>query len=52
MNPNDGAVIVESLAQPTRFAEIFDRHYDAVYSFVARRAIGRWSSSRAIQTAM
>jgi RNA polymerase sigma factor (sigma-70 family) len=37
MEPNDGAVIVESLADPTRFAVIFDRHYDAVYGFVARR---------------
>jgi hypothetical protein len=30
MEPDDRAVIVESLAEPTRFAAIFDRHYDAV----------------------
>jgi RNA polymerase sigma-70 factor (ECF subfamily) len=37
MELNDGAVIVESLADPMRFAAIFDRHYDAVFGFVARR---------------
>jgi RNA polymerase sigma-70 factor, ECF subfamily len=50
MNPSDGAVIVESLAQPTRFAVIFDRHYDAVYSFVARRVGAALAADLAAET--
>jgi RNA polymerase sigma-70 factor (ECF subfamily) len=37
MEPDDGAVIRESLATPQRFGEIFERHYDAIYAFLARR---------------
>jgi RNA polymerase sigma factor (sigma-70 family) len=37
MDSDDGVIIAESLAEPTRFGAIFDRHYDAVYGFVARR---------------
>jgi RNA polymerase sigma factor (sigma-70 family) len=37
MQPDDGAVIRESLAKPPRFGEIFERHYDDIYAFVARR---------------
>jgi RNA polymerase sigma-70 factor, ECF subfamily len=37
MEADDGAVIRESLAAPQRFGEIFERHYDAIYAFLARR---------------
>ena len=37
MEADDGAVIRESLATPQRFGEIFERHYDAIYAFLARR---------------
>ena len=50
MKPNDGAVIVESLAEPTRFAAIFDRHYEAVYGFVARRVGGALAADIAAET--
>ena len=50
MDPTDGAVIVESLAQPTLFAVIFDRHYDAVYSFVARRVGAALAADLAAET--
>ncbi|MEW6583764.1 MAG: RNA polymerase sigma factor [Actinomycetota bacterium] len=35
--PTDGDVIAASLAEPARFAEIFDRHFPAVFRFAARR---------------
>ena len=34
---SDAALIVESLAEPARFGEIFDRHADAVFRYFARR---------------
>ena len=37
MQLDDGAVIRESLAKPSRFGEIFERHYDDIYAFLARR---------------
>ena len=37
---DDGAVIRDSLAEPVRFGEIFERHYDRVYAYLARR-VGR-----------
>lgn len=37
MEADDGAVIRESLAEPQRFGEIFERHYDAIYAFLSRR---------------
>ena len=37
MQSDDGAVILESLAEPARFGEIFERHYDAIYAYLARR---------------
>ena len=36
----DGAVIERSLAEPQLFTIVFDRHYRAVYGFLARR-VGR-----------
>jgi len=50
MDPNDGGVIVESLPEPTRFAAIFDRHYDAVYWFVARRVGASLAADLAAET--
>ena len=40
MQSDDGAVIRDSLAEPVRFGEIFERHYDRVYAYLARR-VGR-----------
>src|SRR5262249_34860384 len=37
MESDDGAVIRDSLAIPKRFGEIFERHYDVIYAFLARR---------------
>jgi RNA polymerase sigma factor (sigma-70 family) len=34
----DASVIAESLRRPQAFAAIFDRHYDAVHRYLARRA--------------
>lgn len=33
----DAAIIARSLAEPERFAEIFDRHYPRIHGYVARR---------------
>jgi RNA polymerase sigma-70 factor (ECF subfamily) len=35
--PTDAEVIAASVADPLRFAEIFDRHHAAVFGFAARR---------------
>lgn len=35
--PTDAEVIAASLADPSRFGEIFARHHDAVYRFASRR---------------
>ncbi|MGZ4690174.1 MAG: RNA polymerase sigma factor [Acidimicrobiia bacterium] len=37
---HDGDVIAASLTDPDRFTEIFERHFDAIYAFAARR-LGR-----------
>jgi RNA polymerase sigma-70 factor (ECF subfamily) len=37
---HDGEVIAASLDDPDRFTEIFERNFDAIYGFVARR-LGR-----------
>jgi RNA polymerase sigma-70 factor, ECF subfamily len=37
---HDGEVIAASLDDPDRFTEIFERHFDALYAFTARR-LGR-----------
>jgi RNA polymerase sigma-70 factor (ECF subfamily) len=36
-SPGDGALIVASVAEPGRFGELFDRHADEIYRYVARR---------------
>lgn len=33
----DGALIRRSLTEPSAFAEVFDRHFDVVHRFLARR---------------
>src|SRR5438270_8883463 len=35
---SDGVVIEQSLAQPTAFATLFDRHYRQIWSYACRRA--------------
>ena len=37
---HDGDVIAASLTDPDRFTEIFERHFDAIFAFTARR-LGR-----------
>ena len=37
MEIDDGPTIRDSLEEPKRFGEIFERHYDAIYGFLARR---------------
>lgn len=38
--PDDAELIAASLTDPVRFALIFDRHYDAIHRYLARR--GGW----------
>ncbi len=35
--PSDAELIIESLAEPARFGEIFDRHAETVFRYLARR---------------
>jgi RNA polymerase sigma factor (sigma-70 family) len=42
--PSDASVIASSLAEPDRFAEIFDRHFATVFRFAERR-VGRDQAS-------
>jgi RNA polymerase sigma factor (sigma-70 family) len=36
-SPDDEALVVASVAEPGRFGEVFDRHADEIYRYVARR---------------
>jgi RNA polymerase sigma-70 factor (ECF subfamily) len=36
-NPTDGEAIRASLARPEAFEPVFDRHYDSIYRYLARR---------------
>jgi RNA polymerase sigma-70 factor (ECF subfamily) len=47
---DDGAVIRDSLREPGRFGEIFERHYDRVYAFLARRVGAEIGSDLAAET--
>jgi RNA polymerase sigma factor (sigma-70 family) len=38
--PSDAVLIERSLRRPERFEKVFDRHFDAIHSYVARR-LGR-----------
>jgi RNA polymerase sigma-70 factor (ECF subfamily) len=46
----DSAVISRSAEMPNAFAEIFDRHFDAVHRYVARRAGRQRADDLASQT--
>lgn len=37
-SPSDAAVLARSLNEPTEFALLFDRHFDAVHRYLHRRA--------------
>jgi RNA polymerase sigma factor (sigma-70 family) len=37
----DAAILAASRGEPSRFAEIFDRHFDAIYSYLRRRLGGQ-----------
>jgi RNA polymerase sigma-70 factor (ECF subfamily) len=36
--PTDGEAIAASVHEPARFAAVFDRHYDEIWSYLGRRA--------------
>lgn len=36
--PTDGQLFIASRAQPRAFAELFERHFDAIHAYLARRA--------------
>jgi RNA polymerase sigma factor (sigma-70 family) len=50
MQSDDGAVIRDSLREPGRFGEIFERHYDRLYAFLARRVGAEVGSDLAAET--
>jgi RNA polymerase sigma-70 factor (ECF subfamily) len=41
--PTDADLIAASLTDTARFALIFDRHYDAIHRYLARRLGGGWA---------
>lgn len=49
MSP-DAHVIADSLADPALFASIFDRHYDAIASYLRRRVDPYVADELAAQT--
>jgi RNA polymerase sigma factor (sigma-70 family) len=49
--PSDASVIASSLAEPERFAEIFDRHFATVFRFAERR-VGRDQASEVASETM
>lgn len=49
-SPTDASVIEGALTRPARFAEIFDRHYDAVRDYLARRLPGALVDEVAAET--
>jgi RNA polymerase sigma-70 factor (ECF subfamily) len=46
----DGETIVASVDEPARFAVVFDRHYDAIWSYLARRVGQRLAEELASET--
>ncbi len=46
----DRDVIAASIAEPARFAVIFDRHYDRIVSYLARRVDGALAEELASET--
>jgi RNA polymerase sigma-70 factor (ECF subfamily) len=47
---SDSATIVSSLERPERFATIFDRHYEVVHRYLARRAPRAYADDLASMT--
>lgn len=50
MPPGDGEIILASRSDPERFAQIFDRHFDAVYRYLCRRVGVELADDLAAQT--
>jgi RNA polymerase sigma-70 factor (ECF subfamily) len=48
--PSDAAVIGRSLADPPAFAAVFERHFDAVHGFIARRVGTQLADELAAET--
>jgi RNA polymerase sigma factor (sigma-70 family) len=46
----DAAVILASFRLPSSFAELFDRHFDAIYSYLRRRVGAQLAEDLAAQT--
>lgn len=46
----DAAVILASLRVPSSFAKLFDRHFDAIYSYLRRRVGEQLAEDLAAQT--
>jgi RNA polymerase sigma-70 factor (ECF subfamily) len=49
-NQSDSEAIGASLADPSAFGVIFERHYDAVHGYLQRRLDGRFADELAAQT--
>jgi RNA polymerase sigma factor (sigma-70 family) len=47
---SDAAVIRASVRVPSRFAELFDRHFDAIFAYVRRRVGAQLAEDLAAQT--
>lgn len=48
--PTDACVINGALAKPAAFSEIFDRHYDSIHDYLARRLPGGLAEEVAAET--
>jgi RNA polymerase sigma factor (sigma-70 family) len=48
--PTDAELIAASLAEPARFADLFDRHFDAIHRYVRRRIGGELAEDLAAET--
>jgi len=49
-DPSDASVIAGSLQRPEQFAAIFDRHFDSVHAYLARRIGASLADDLASQT--
>jgi RNA polymerase sigma-70 factor (ECF subfamily) len=47
---DDNALIAASLAEPARFAELFDRHYPAIHRYLRRRLSAELADDLAAET--
>lgn len=48
--PTDASIIRGALTRPAAFAEIFDRHYDSIHDYLARRLPGAVAEEVAAET--